>query len=479
MKTSHERLDDTKVKLTVEVEPERVKRAFDEAARHLAQGVQLKGFRKGKVPRKVLEAHVGKGAIAQHAMEDHLSAFYAEALETEELRPVAPPEIDLKEFSEEEGATFEATLEIRPEIELPPYEGIDVTFPEWEVTEDEVRAQLDQLRDRFAELEEVDRPAAIGDYVTIDLTVAKDGEPIEDATAEDALYEVGSGGVTPELDEQLPGAVAGQTCTYTDTLPEGYPEHGGEEVEFTVVVKDVRAKQLPELDDDFAATASEFDTFAELEDDIRRNLGRRKLGNARAELRSRILEAYLALVDVPLPEAMVESEIEARIGQVERQAERYGIDAGQLLEMQGTDMDTYRAHAEEQAQTTVKAQLVLEALASEVGVEVEPGDIEVEIQRHAMNQGVEPGVIARAINEQGSVGVLVGDVVRRKALDTLVAAAEVVDEPSDEVIAELEAPEAPVAEDVEPHEPDLGGDAEPVAAAAEDEVVYGDEDDQT
>lgn len=472
MKTTQERLEPTKVKLTVEVEPERVRRAYDEAARHLAQGVTLKGFRKGKVPRKVLEARLGKGAIVQHAVEDHLSAFYAEAVRAEELHPVAPPEIDLQRFDEEEGAAFEATVEVRPEFELPPYEGIDVTFPEWDVADDEVREQLDDLRERFAELEEVDRPAAIGDYVTIDLAVLRDGEPLEDATAEDALYEVGSGGVTPALDEQLPGSVAGHILTYTDVLPEDYPEHGGEEVEFRVLVKDVRAKELPALDDDFAQTASEFDTLAELEEDIRRNLRRRKLSQARAELRSRVLEAYLALVDVPLPEAMVESDVDSRVEQFARQAERYGLELEQLVEMQGTDLETFRTQARGQAELTVKAQLVLEALAQAADLEVTSEDLEAEIHRHAANQGVEPGVIARVVNEQGSVGVLVGDVLRRKALDVLVDAADVAEAPSAEALAELERDPA---EDVTPHEPALDEDEGPAGdLVAEDPAVVPD-----
>lgn len=487
MKTSTERLEPTKVKLTVEVEAERVSAAIDAAAREVAQQVQIPGFRKGKVPRKLLESRVGKDALVQQALEGAISTYYAEAVENEELQVVAPPEIDLERFDEDEGCAFAATVEVRPEFDLPPHEGIDVTFPEWDVSGDEIQDQIDELRERFAELEVVDREAKIGDYVTIDLAVAKDGEPVEAATAEDALYEVGSGGVTPQLDEELAGAVAGQTLTYTDELPEAYPVHGGEEVEFTVTVHDVRAKQLPELDDDFALTASEFDTIDELEADIRRSIARRKLDHARQQLRARILEAYLALVDVPLPEVMVESEREGRMEQLENQAEQYGLELAELLEMQGSDLEEMTGQLSQQAVQSVKAQLVLEALAEELELTVDSEDLSQEVQRHAMRHGTDPRELANLINEQGAVGVLVGDVARRKALDALVDAADVTGAPTDDELTEYglgepaertqtpdddevpDAGEVPEADEesqpapTEPGRPELGDEETPAA----------------
>lgn len=475
MKTSLEQLEPTKVKLTVEVEPARVQRAFDQAARHLSQDIQLPGFRKGKVPRRLLESKIGKGAIAQHAMEDFLGEFYAEAVQTEDVRPVAPPELDLQHFDEEDGCAFEATIQVRPEIELPDHEGISVTFPDHEVTDADVEEQLEQMRERFAEVEEVDRAARRGDYVTIDLTVRKEGEVIEDATAEDAMYEVGSGGVTPKLDEELPGSVAGQTLTYVDELPEDYPEYGGQKVEFTVEIKDVRAKELPPLDDDFAMTASEFDTIDELREDIRRNLRQRRMGEARQTLRSQILEAYLALVDVPLPEAMVEDEAESRLQQIRDQAEQYGLSFEELVEMQGGDPEELTANIHEQSAESVKARLVLEALAEQLDIEAEVPDLEQEIMRHAYQRNVDPSELARAIDEQGSMGVLAGDVIRRKTLDLLVEAAEVEGAPSREALIELgfeqpdEDEELPgeAAADAEPHPPEMEGEEPPVAAEDE------------
>ncbi|MGH3442251.1 MAG: trigger factor [Nitriliruptorales bacterium] len=486
MKTTVEQLEPTRVKLTVEVEPKRVAQALDAAARELSRGVSIPGFRRGKVPRKILESKIGKGAVVQQAVEDAVSAYYAEAIRDEELRVVAPPEIDLQHFDEAEGCAFEATVDVRPEFELPDHAGINVTFPEWEVGNDEVNGRIDDLRERFAELEEVDRPVRFGDYVTLDLEVKKGGEPIEDATVTDALYEVGTKGVTPLLDDTLAGAVAGQTLTYVDDLAEDYPEHGGERAEFTVTVKDVREKHLPDLDDDFALTASEFETMEELESDIRRGLRRRKLVEARQDLRARILEAYLATVDVPLPEAMVEHEKSRRVADLERQAEQYGMALDSLFEMQGADRQTYLEQLDEQIRRAVKAQLVLEALAEGEGIEVASADLEREIRRHAARQGVDASAVARVINEQGSVGVLVGDVVRRKALDLLVEAAEVDGAPSDETLAELGLgptgegatlgePAADPGAATEPQAPDLGGEGEPAAAAAEETGSAADE----
>ncbi|MEX0705654.1 MAG: trigger factor, partial [Nitriliruptoraceae bacterium] len=309
MKTSVEKLDEVSVRLTVEVEPERVKRAFDHAARELAKQVNLPGFRPGKAPRRILEQRLGEGAIAQAAMENSISDYYVEALREQELNPVAQPELDVDHFDEADGCAFTATVEVRPEFEAPDHTGITVSFPDWEVAESAIDEHLESLRDRFAEVDEVDRAAESGDLVTVDLEVEVDGQVIEDARVSDALYEIGSGGVTPKLDDLLVGVVAGADVEFEDTLPEGFPEHGGSEATLRVHVTDVRAKTLPELDDDFATTASAFDTVDELRADVRRSMERRRVLEAQQHLRSQVLEAYLARAEVTLPPAMVEGEV--------------------------------------------------------------------------------------------------------------------------------------------------------------------------
>ncbi|MFO7961275.1 MAG: trigger factor [Nitriliruptoraceae bacterium] len=445
MKTSTETIDPVQVKLTVEVEPKRVKQAFDRAARELAKQVDLPGFRKGKVPRRLLEQRFGSGVIAQTAMEDALSGYYAEAVQAEDLQPIAQPEVDVETFDETEGCVFTATVQIRPTFDPPDHTGIGVSFPEWDVDDGEVDQQLETMRERFAEVDEVERSATLGDLVTIDLEVEVGGVELEDATVEDALYEVGSEGVTPKLDEEVVGKAAGDTFTYEDELPEEYPDHGGELATFHVTVKDVREKTLPALDDDFATSASEFETMEELRADLERSLTRRKVEQAQHELRGRILEAYLARVDVPLPPAMVEEETNNRLHEVEHQAERFGMSAEQLLEAQGLSPEEHEEQTASQATASVKAQLVLDALATRIEPDLAPADIDQEIVRHAQANGVAPDEIARIVQEQGSLPALIGDIVRRKTIDAIVAAADIEGGPSDEELIELGLLEDPAA----------------------------------
>jgi len=449
VKTSVETLDPVKVKLTVEVEPKRVKQAFDRAARELAKQVNLPGFRPGKAPRRLIEQRFGEGVIAQTAMENSLSDFYVEALRAEEIDAVAQPEVDVETFTEADGCTFTAEVEVRPSFEAPDHDGISVTFPEWDVDDADIDTQLEQMRERFAEVDEVERAAADGDLVTLDLRVEVDGEDLESARVEDALYEIGSQGVTPKLDEELVGKSGGDEFSYEDALPEEYPDHGGEQATFHVTVKDVREKTLPELDDDFAQTASGFDTFAELTGDLRNSLLRRKVEQAQHELRGRILEAYLARVDVPLPPSMIEADKQGRIHQLEHQAERFGIEVDQLFEMEGSSREEFETNAQKQAEETVKAQLVLDALAGRLELDLQPGDIDEEIVRHAQANGVSPQQIAQVIQQQGSLPALVGDIMRRKTIDAIVAAAQVDGGPSDDVLIELgllDDPNAPADE---------------------------------
>lgn len=438
MQTTVEEVDPVTVKLTVEIEPERVSRALDRAVKQLADRVDIPGFRKGKAPRRLLEQHLGEGVIMQQAMEDSLTDFYLEALEAEELSPVADPEVEMEAFDEEEGCVFEATVEIRPSFEVPDHEGISVTHPDWEVTEEDVDEQLDRLREQYAEVEAVDRAAEAGDYITLDLAAFVDGEELEDARVEDAMYEIGSGGVTENFDEEIIGCEPGEEFRFTDVLPEQYPEYGGEEAELAVTVRDVRHKQLPELDDDFAITASEFDTIEELREDIRSRLLQQSITQAQGALRSRVIEAYVANAELPLPAAMVDNEVEARRSQVEQQAERYGISVEELLSMEGEeDPEQFEEDTREQARTAVKSRLVLDALAEHLEIEVTEDDATDEIAYHAQEQGVDPEQVAEMLAQEGSVGALAGNILRRKTVDRLVDAAEVEGGPDRELLVEL------------------------------------------
>jgi trigger factor len=435
--TSVEIIDDVKVRLTVEAEPARIKEFFDRAARELAKQISVPGFRKGKAPRRVVEQRVGAAAIAQAALEEALQDLYLEALTVESLDTVARPEVDVQRFDEEEGCAFTATVEVRPRIEVADHHGIHVTFPEWHATDAEIDAQLDRLREQFADVEIVERPAAAGDLVTVDLRVSVDGVELESARVEGALYEVGSGGVTPELDRRVLGASAGDLLTYEDELPADYPEHGGASASFEVRVSDVRHKQLPELDDDFADSAGGFDSLVELRDDIARSLTRRRIMEGRHELRGVVTDAFVALHKVPVPPSMLESAVHDRIHRLSDEAAQLGGTLDELLALEGTSREEYEVRLGEQTAQLLTAQLVLDALAQELGITVQASDLEREFSRLAIEHRMDEKQVARLVQQQGTLPMLVGDVVRRKAIDALLEAAEIDGGPDEVTLLEL------------------------------------------
>lgn len=439
METTVERLDETTVKLSVTVEPERVAQAIDAAARTLAGQVKVPGFRPGRVPRRVLESRIGRDALVQEAVREALPTFYSEAVEAESLPVVAAPELDLDTFTESEGAVFSATVQVRPEIEVPDYEGLQIAHPDWEVEESEVTEQIDLLRERFAELETVQRPAQPGDHVLITVTGERDGTRLEEASGEDLLYSVSDPKDSDqELDRQLVGAEAGAVLKFKDTLGPDYGEElAGTEVDFTVIVKEVKTKRLPELDDDFALTASEFDTAEELVDELRRQLRRHKLANARAELRGKVVEAVSDLVDVPLPKAMVSDEIQFRLQRLAQQAQQFGLELDQYIAMSGTSPEELYSNLEQEASKTVKAQLVVDAIGRAREISVDQEDLGVEIARQAQRLNRDPAELAEMMTHPDRIAALVSDAFRRKTIDHLVESVQVLSGPPADVEAEI------------------------------------------
>jgi trigger factor len=463
-----ERVDDVTVKLTIEAPAERVRLAFDRAARQLAKQVDVPGFRKGKAPRRVVEQRVGTAAIAQTALDEALQDFYLEALRAEELDTVARPEVDVTHFDEEHGCTLTVTVEVRPEIELSDHHGISVTHPEWQAPAEQVDAQLEAIRQQFAEVEVVERPAAAGDLITIDLRLAIDGAEVESARADGALYEVGSGGVTPELDRRALGAAAGDVLEYEDDMPDSYPELGGKRAAFTITVIDVREKRLPELDDDFADTAGGFDSFEELRADIERSVTHRRVLEGRHELRGVVTEAFVARHQVTVPPAMLADTVADRIARLSDEAAQFGGTLDELLELEGTSREDYEARLTEQTETMLRAQLVLDAFARAQEITISSADLDREFARLAMEHRSDPASIARLVQQQGTLPVLVGDVLRRKAIDLLLEAADVTGGPDEETLVSLGLvrPEAPVVDAGDVAEDD-GSDA-PEGSGAED-----------
>lgn len=432
MKTTIEHDGPTQRKLIIEVEPDEIAPHYDQTLRRLAKEVKIPGFRKGKVPKAVLETRVGKDAIREEFLKDALPRLYSEAASVESLQPVTYPSLEVTSFEEGGRLTFTATLEVRPEITLPEYKGIEVAKPSTKATDEEVEDQIGRIRERFGTLESIGRNGAKGDYVTIDLFAYKHDEKIDAASAEDLLYEVGSGGFVPELDTELEGKRPGDILKFNATMPASFgPPHGGEEVSFQVIVKDVQAKQLPEIDDEFAKTASEFDTLEELKTELRTRIESIKSLESDVVVRNRVLEDLVDRAEIDVPKSLVSHETEHRLARLLRELERAGVELEQYLEANSATqedlVETYRKGAEKQ----VAADLLLDEIADAEGIRVEREDLDNEIASLAEQTEKEPDVLLKEMVANGTVNRLAGDILRRKALDLLVEHASISEDPQD------------------------------------------------
>jgi len=333
VRSTVEPVEPTRLKLNIVVEPDELKPAIDRTARRLASEVKVPGFRKGKVPRQVIEARIGRDALVAEAIErEAVPEFYARAVEEHGVEPLSRAQVEPPSYKDGGPLEFSATVEVKPELDLPPYRGVQVERPELEVTDEMVDQRIDLIRERFAQLEVIGRPLAAGDYAQIDLHASRHTTRIPELTRTDFLYEVGSNRIVPELDKELEGTRKGDILRFTVELPEGLAneELSGKDVTFQVLVKEAKAKVLPKLDDDFAQEASEFDTIGELRDAERERLEQAVSEQTAAELETRVLGAYLEMVEVPLPATLVRDELSYR-------ANRFA----QQLAMMQTTLDRY------------------------------------------------------------------------------------------------------------------------------------------
>ena len=432
MQTTLEEVDKHKVKLTVEVPPDEARPVLDLAYRHISGRVNVPGFRKGKVPRKVIDAQVGRPTVLQEFLEHALHDFYLGAVREHELAPIADPDFDEVDVGDIEGTGFRftATVEVRPRVsfEESDYKGLRIERPTTEVTEAEVDEQLERLRDRFAELEPVGRPARRGDYVVADIHAYVHDQEIPEASGQGVLYEVGSEQLVPELDQEIEGTRKGEILKVNAKLPEAFGERAGEEVTFQVLLKEVKAKKLPALDDEFARTASEFDSLDDLRADVREKLGRLKEGAVQAALRDRALEALIEKIDVDLPERLVDAETEARVGSARDRAERQGVSLDQVLEASGVDELEFRSDARAHALRAIRADLALEAVARAEGIKVSDEEIDAAVRDIAGQLERDPKEVRRSLERTGQITSLAGDIIRDKALNLVVESAEVVED---------------------------------------------------
>ncbi|MGK5530757.1 trigger factor [Streptomyces sp. URMC 129] len=426
MKSAVETLNPTRVRLTVEVPFEELKPSLDAAYRKINQQVQVPGFRKGKIPARIIDQRFGRGAVLEEAVNDALPKFYNEALSEGEISPLGQPEVDITELKDNELLTFTAEVDIRPEIEIPDYSGISVTVDAVEVTDEDVDSTIERLRERFASTTVVERAAAEGDVVKIDLEARVDGEVLEDGVAKGVNYTIGSGQMLDGLDEAVTGLEAGGTATFTSELKGG--SAAGREAEISVTVESVSSRELPALDDDFAQLASQFDTLEELREDSRRRLTDEKRYQQATEAQEKVLEALLELVEVPMPQKLLADEIQTRKHNLEHhQLSQLGMDLDAYLALQEKTAEEFDAELKEQAEKGIRTQFVLDEIAKRENLNVSQAELTEHLMRRAQSSGMSPDQFAKAVVEGGQVPMLVGEVSRGKALATVVDAATVTD----------------------------------------------------
>jgi trigger factor len=444
VKSAVETLSPTRAKLTVEVPFEELKPSLDAAYKKIAQQINVPGFRRGKVPPMVIDRQVGRGAVLDEAINEALPKLYVEALQANELEPLAQPEIDITKFEDNESLEFTAEVDVRPEVQLPDYTGLEVTVDDIAVDDEDVEEQVQALRERFASLSEVERAAADGDFVVMDLVARKDGEVVEGAEVSGMSYQVGRGGMLDGLDETLTGMSAGDEATFTSQLVGG--DQQGEDVEVEVRVTSVKEQELPELDDDFAQTASEFDTVDELTEDIRARLSRSKRLEQAAAARDAVLERLLDMVDVPLPEGVVDSELAARREQIEQQLGYAGMSMEQYLDNEKQTVDEFEADLEKRVRDAVAAQFVLDQVAKSAEIGVNEGELQEHLMRRAQQSGQNPQEFMQHMIEHNHIPEMVSEVLRGKALATVVEAATVTDRSGNHVELKNLQPDGTIAE---------------------------------
>ncbi|MGH8982345.1 MAG: trigger factor [Acidimicrobiia bacterium] len=454
LSTSVEPLEGNKVRLHVAIPASEFEKAVDAAFRKLAAEVKIPGFRPGKAPRQLLEARFGPDVARREALQDALPEYYAEAVDAEQLDAIAPPEIDITSGEDTGDVEFDAVVELRPVATLAGYDELRVEVPSPVVTDEAVDAQVDALRDRFADLTESAAPLTDGDYAEIDIKGSVHDEAIEGLTATDFLYEVGSAMVVPRLDEELRGKRPGEILKFNDVLPERFGDRAGEEVTFQVLVKDAKRKVLPDVDDDWASEASEFDTVDELRVDIRKRL--ELIGTVQAQMaaRDKVLEAAADLVDVDIPDALIQQEMERRLHDLAHRLEGQGANIAQYLEATGQEQQAFVDSVRQGAIAGVRADLALRAVVAQEDVDVTEDELGAEVARLAERMEEKPAKVRRDLERRGLLEAVRSDLARGKALQVLIDRATVVDEQGHALDLTLpepdDEPEAPEPEEETP-----------------------------
>ncbi|WP_309650275.1 trigger factor [Nocardioides sp.] len=468
MKSAVETLSPTRAKLTVEVPFEELKPSLDAAYKKIAQQINIPGFRRGKVPPMVIDRQVGRGTVLDEAINEVLPQKYIEALQANDLQPLAQPDIEVTKFEDNETLEFTAEVDVKPTIELPSYEGIEAEVEDVTVADDDVDEQVKALRERFATLTDVERPAADGDFVVLDLKAVKDGEVVEGAEVTGMSYQVGRGGMVEGLDEALVGLSAGEDKTFSSELVGG--DQVGEAVEIQVSISQVQEQELPEFDDDFAQQASEFDTIEELSADVRERLGRGKRLEQAAAARDAVLEVLLEKVSVPLPESMVTDELNARRQNIEQQLAYAGISMEKYLEDEEQTVEEFEADLDRRVRDAVAAQFILDEIAKKEELGVDQQELSSHLVRRAQQSGQDPQEFANHMFEHNHIPEMVQEILRGKALAAIVETAVVKDASGNLVELKNLRPDGTIGEPEAP-----AAEADEVAAESDETPAESDE----
>lgn len=425
MKSTVEQLSPTRVRINVEVPFTELQPDFDRAYKQLAQQVRLPGFRPGKAPAKLLEARIGRGAVLEQVVNDALPSRYTQAVTSSDVQPIGQPEIEITKIEDGDELVFTAEVDVRPKIELPDLKALTITVDPIEVTDEEVNSELEALRARFGTLTGVERAAQNGDVVSIDMSASVDGEKIPDAQSEGVSHEVGSGQLIDGLDEAIVGLAAGESRVFTTTLVAG--GHQGQEAQVTVTVNSVKERELPDLDDDFAQLASEFDTVDELKANLGDQVARFKRIQQAEKIRDAAIEALVEQVEVPLPEAIVQAQVDETVHNA-----LHGLDHDEdrlveALAEQGSSREEFEADARQNAEKAIKTQLLVDAIADELDVEVGQEDLTERLVLQSRQYGVEPQQLLQFLQENNQLPAMYADLRRGKALAAVVQAATVTD----------------------------------------------------
>lgn len=423
MKSSLEPLEGNKVKLSVNIDPDEFDRSIDLAFKKLAREVRLPGFRAGKAPRRVLEARIGLAPARAQALQDSIPEFLAKAVREHDVDLVATPDVEITSGEDDGPVEFDATCEVRPTVSVPGYQGLRVELASPTATEDEIDEAMAAERRRHGTLTDVDRPAATGDYVLVDLSATRDGEEVTGLNTEDWSYEIGQGWVADDFDDQLIGATAGETVEF-ETTPKGTEEPA----DFVVVVTKVQELVLPELDDDWVAdNLGEFETVEAWRDSIAERISGTKLNRIRQELVGQVTEALVGLTEIEAPDSMVNADLQRRVQNTVQQLQANGISMDQWMAATGQDANAFVDSMRGQSVQAVKVDLALRAVASEEAIEADEGDFDAEYQRIAMQVNEKVTKVRQAYERNDMVPELAAEIRKSKALDWLLHHVEMVD----------------------------------------------------